>query len=223
MDSVRNSYSADNMEQPRNTRSPLRLTLLIVSLLGLILTSIFLCRRSVHQIQEASASIYKDRLVPTAIIARLTSQVYQKRLLLEPYVLGQTKPQASNVASSLDRLNRQIDSLLTEFGQTKLTPKEADQFNRLKQRLAVYNQLEGEITNNLTDLPKANQIFFVGTGRTAFGEVSQTLADLSTLQVTVGEELVSQSRGQSNYIYVLTAIQIGLVLTVGLSLFWHRL
>jgi len=211
------------MEQPRNTRSPLRLTLLIVSLLGLILTSIFLCRRSVHQIQEASASIYKDRLVPTAIIARLTSQVYQKRLLLEPYVLGQTKPQASNVASSLDRLNRQIDSLLTEFGQTKLTPKEADQFNRLKQRLAVYNQLEGEITNNLTDLPKANQIFFVGTGRTAFGEVSQTLADLSTLQVTVGEELVSQSRGQSNYIYVLTAIQIGLVLTVGLSLFWHRL
>ncbi|RIV17741.1 hypothetical protein DYU11_31040 [Fibrisoma montanum] len=211
------------MEQPRNTRSPLRLTLLIVSLLGLILTSIFLSRRSVHQIQEASASIYKDRLVPTAIIARLTSQVYQKRILLEPYVLGQTKPQASNVASSLDRLNRQIDSLLTEFGQTKLTPKEADQFNRLKQRLAVYNQLEGEITNNLTDLPKANQIFFVGTGRTAFGEVSQTLADLSTLQVTVGEELVSQSRGQSNYIYVLTAIQIGLVLTVGLSLFWHRL
>ncbi|CCH52592.1 hypothetical protein BN8_01604 [Fibrisoma limi BUZ 3] len=223
MNRTHNPYPADFMERPHTTRSPLRLTLLIVSLLGLILTSIFLSRRSVHQIQEASTSIYKDRLVPTAIIAKLTSQVYQKRLLLEPYVLGKTTSDVDLVVAGLDRINRQIDSLLTEFGQTKLTPKEADQFNRLKQRLAVYNELEGDLTKNLTDLPRAQQIFFVGTGYTAFGQVAQTLAELSTLQLTVGEELVSESRGQSNYIYVLTAIQIGLVLTVGLSLFWHRL
>jgi hypothetical protein len=181
-----------------------------------------LSRRSVHQIQQASASIYKDRLVPTAIIANLTSKIYQKRLLLEPHVLGETKPGASSMGSTLDRLNRQVDSLLTEFGETKLTRQEANQLTLLEQRLAIYNQLEGEITRQLVNQPEAQQVLFAGTGHTAFGQVAQTLTELSTLQLMVGEQLVNQSRGQTNYIYVLTTIQIGLVLIVGISLFWHR-
>ena len=210
------------MEKPRKSRSRLRLTLLIVSLLGLSLTSIFLSRRSVYQIQQASASIYNDRLVPTAIIASLTSKIYQKRLLLEPHVLGNTKPAASLVGVTLDRLNRRVDSLLTEFGQTKLTRKEAEQLTLLKQRLAVYNQLEEEIMTKLSNQPQAQQILFAGTGHTAFGQVAQTLSELSALQLTVGEQLLNQSRGQTNYIYVLTTIQIGLVLIVAFSLFWNR-
>jgi hypothetical protein len=209
------------MKQPHNTRSRLRLTLLIVSLLGLSLTSIFLSRRTVRQIQQASASIYRDRLVPTAIIASLTSKIYQKRLLLEPHVLGETKPGA-HLVTTLDRLNRQVDSLLTEFGQTTLTSEEAVQLTLLKKRLAAYNQLEGEMTTKLVDQPQARQELFAGTGHTAFGQVAHTLTDLSTLQLTVGEQLLDQSRGQTNYIYVLTTLQIGLVLVVGLSLFWHR-
>jgi hypothetical protein len=210
------------MEQTHNTRSRLRLTLLVVSLLGLSLTSIFLSRRTVQQIQQASASIYQDRLVPTAIIASLTSRIYQKRLLLEPYVLGETKPGANLVGSALDRLNRQADSLLTEFAQTKLTPEEADQLALLQRRLAAYNQLEAEITTELADQPQAQQALYAGTGHTAFGQVAKTLTELSTLQLTVGEQLLDESRGQTNYIYVLTTVQIGLVLVVGLSLFWHR-
>lgn len=210
------------MQQLRTNRSPLRFTLLIISLLGLILTSIFLSRRSAHQIQEASASIYKDRLVPTAIIAKLTSRIYQKRLLLEPYVLGKTKADTGLVSSRLDRINRQVDSLLTEFDQTKLTIEESDRLNLLKQQLSTYNQLEGELTINLADLPKARQKLFAGSGNTSFGQVAKTLAELSALQLTVGEELLNQSRGQTNYIYVLTALQIGLVLVVGMCLFWHR-
>lgn len=210
------------MEQTPDTRSRLRLTLLIVSLLGLSLTSIFLSRRTVHQIQQASASIYKDRLVPTAIIASLTSKIYQKRLLLEPHVLGEEKPGANVVGARLERLNRQVDSLLTEFVQTKLTPEEADQLALLQQRLAAYNQLEAEMTTKLVDQPQAQQVLFAGTGHTAFGQVAATLTELSTLQLTVAEQLLNQSRGQTNYIYVLTTIQIGLVLIVALSLFWRR-
>lgn len=210
------------MSQTTKPHSPLRLTLLILSLLGLILTSIFLSRRSIHAVQEASASIYKDRLVPSAIIAQLSARVYQKRLLLETYVLGSTRTNRSQLVGTLSRLNRQVDSLLTEYGRTKLTASEADQFGLLKQRLTAYNQLERELTTNLSDLPKARQTLFTGTGNTTFSEVTQTLAELSTIQLTVGEELVGQSRGETNYIYVLTALQIGLVLFVGLSLFWHR-
>lgn len=209
------------MKQPYNNRSRLRLNLLVVSLLGLGLTSIFLSRRTVQQIQQASASIYQDRLVPTAIIASLNAKIYQKRLLLEPYVLGKTKPDANQIGFALNRLNRQIDSLLIEFGQTKLTVKEAEQLTLLKQRLNSYNQLEQEMTTKLVDQLQAQQVLFIGTGYTTFGQVAQTLIELSNLQLRVGEQLLNQSRGQTNYIYVLTTIQIGLVMVVGLGLFWH--
>ncbi|MDJ1481320.1 MCP four helix bundle domain-containing protein [Cytophagaceae bacterium YF14B1] len=210
------------MEKSTNNRSTLRLTLLIASLLGLILTSIFLSRRSVNQIQETSASIYKDRLVPTAIIASLNSKVYQKRLLLESYVLGKTDSSGSFMGSTINRLNRQIDSLLVEYDKTKLTAKESDQFTLLKQRLSVYNQLEEEIIAKRVSQPKEQQTLFAGTAYTTFGQVAQTLAELSSLQLTVGERLLNQSRGQANYMYVLTALQIGLVLIIGFSLFWQR-
>lgn len=205
-----------------DTRSALRSILLIVSLLGLILTGIFLNRRSVHDIQRASASIYKDRLVPTGILVKLTATVYRKRLLLETYVLANPKPDRSLTASTLDRLNRRTDSLLTEFGQTTLTVREADRLRILTQQLAVYNRLEGELATNLSSRPRAQQTLFAGSGSTAFGQVAQTLDELVSLQLTVGEQLLGESRGQTNYIYVLTALQIGLVLLIGLILFWQR-
>ncbi|MEZ0485368.1 MCP four helix bundle domain-containing protein [Fibrella aquatica] len=210
------------MKQLPENRSRLQLTLLVVSLLGLILTSIFLNRRSIHQVQETSVSIYKDRLIPTAIITRLTAKIYQKRLLLEPYMLGKTNPDAKLIETTLSGVNDQIDSLLTEFEHTRLTSHEADQLTLLKQRLATYNQLEKELTTNLANLPKAQQVLFAGNGYTTFNQVAQTLTELSAVQLTVGEELLNESRGQTKYIYVLTALQIALVFIVGFSLFWHR-
>lgn len=211
------------MKQPSNHASSLRLTVLIGSLLGLILTSIFFNRRSLKELQGASASIYKDRLIPAALIAKITSRVYRKRLLLESYVLGNTQASARPVGANLDLINRQVDSLLTEFEQTKLTPDEAHQLTLLRQQLVDYNQLEGKLTTNLGELPKAQQVLFVGNGNTAFGQVATILSDLSDLQLTVGQELLKQSTGQTKYIYALTALQIGLVLVAGLCLFWHRL
>lgn len=210
------------MTSSSNTRSSVRSVLLIVSCLGLILTSIFLNRRSINDIQHASASIYKDRLVPMGMLVDLTATVYRKRLLLETFVLATRKPETAPMASTLDRLNRRTDSLLTEFEKTSLTVMETSQLQSLKQQLTVYNQLEGELTTRLNDQPTAQQALFAGGSSTAFGQVAHTLNDLVSLQLTVGEELLGESRGQTNYIYVLTALQIGLVLMIGLSLFWHR-
>jgi hypothetical protein len=188
----------------------------------LILTSVFLSRRRVHDIQQASTSIYTDRLVPTGMLVNLTAAIYRKRLLLETYVLATDKPNTVQIVSTIDRFNRRTDSLLTEFERTKLTVKETEQLRLLRQQLAVYRQLEGELTSDLVDLPVIRQTLFAGSGSAAFSQVAQTLDELAALQLSVGEELLDKSGGQVNYIYVLTALQIGLVLMIGLSLFWHR-
>jgi hypothetical protein len=210
------------MIRSSDTRLSVRSILLIVALLSLILTSVFLSRRRVHDIQQASTSIYTDRLVPTGMLVNLTAAIYRKRLLLETYVLATDKPNTVQIVSTIDRFNRRTDSLLTEFERTKLTVKETEQLRLLRQQLAVYRQLEGELTSDLVDLPVIRQTLFAGSGSAAFSQVAQTLDELAALQLSVGEELLDKSGGQVNYIYVLTALQIGLVLMIGLSLFWHR-
>lgn len=211
------------MTKPSEKRTRTRSVLLIIGLLGLILTSVFLSRQRVNDVQAASSSIYKDRLVPSGIIVSLTSAIYRKRLLLETYVLAAEKPDTNRIASALEQLNRRVDSLLTDFRRTKLTVQEADQLRVLQQQLTVYNQLEADLITNRVDSSNGQQILFAGSGSTTFGQIARTLDQLSALQLTVGEELLGESRGQTNSIYVLTAIQIGLVLMIALSLFWHRM
>jgi hypothetical protein len=206
-----------------NKQSPVKSAILVVCLLGLILTSIFLSRRSLSEVQNASASIYNDRLVPSGILVNLTSTVYRKRLLLESYVLTPNKPDKSSVSSMLDRLNDRIDSLLSEFERTKLTNREADQLQLLKQRLRNYKEIETQLSTNRLNSSDSQQALLAATGNKAFGLVAQTLDELSALQLTIGEDLLSGSRQETNYSYVLTALQIGLVLMIGLSLVWHRL
>ncbi|SOD79561.1 MCP four helix bundle domain-containing protein [Spirosoma fluviale] len=202
--------------------NPLRSGLLVISLLGLILTSIFLSRRNTYKIQEDSVSIYKDRLVPTAILVNLMSTVYGKRMLLETQLLTKGKPDVGLGGSNMDQFNRRTDSLLTEFGRTKLTVKEADQLRLFKRQLSVYDRLEVDLATKFTSLSKDQQLQIARRASTAFGQTVQTLNELASLQLTVGEELLEESRGQTNDIYILTALQIGLVLFVGLSLYWHR-
>ncbi len=210
------------MEQPAQKQSRLRATLLVIGLLGLVLTSIFLSRRSVNAVQKASASIYQDRLVPSGILVNLTSAIYKKRLVLDTYVLKGGGANNQLIRSGLDRLNRRIDSLLTEFERTRLTVREGNRLRLLRERLSIYNSLETQFTADQPDSPGTQRTLLVGTSSASFGQVTQILDELSALQLTVGNELMRESRGQANYIYVLTALQIGLVLMIGVSLFWYR-
>ncbi len=204
-------------------QSRLQAVMLVIGLLGLVLTSIFLSRRSVHEIQKLSASIYQDRLVPSGILVNLTSAIYRKRLVLETHLLTVGKPDNRQIGSGLERINRRIDSLLTEFDRTKLTVREADRLKMLKERLSIYNGLETQLATNQFSSPGTQRSLIADAGSASFGQVAQLLDELSALQLTVGEKLLSESSGQTNYIYVLTALQIGLVVMIGVSLFWHRL
>ena len=210
------------MEEPAKKPSRLQSIMLIVGLLGLTLISIFLNRRSVHEIQKIASSIYQDRLVPSGILVNLTSAIYRKRLVLETFVLTVGETDRRQVSSGLERLNRQIDSLLTEFERTKLTVIEANRLQLLKEQLKLYNGLETQLTTNQTGSSGSQRALFASTGSTSFGQVAQTLDELSALQLRVGEELLGESRGRTNYIYVLTALQIGLSVVISVSLFWHR-
>ncbi len=212
------------MNQPTPSRSRLRATLLLIGILGLILTSIFLSRSSIGQIEKSVASIYKDRLAPTAIIVHLTSNLYGKRLLLENYLLAAESPDPALLQYKMDRSDRHTDSLLTEFEKTKLTVREAEEIKEFRQYITQYNQLEKQVLQQAnTNRPQAQQMLFTGSGNAAFGQAATKLDELSALQLSVGEELLSESRSNVDHIYVFTALQIGLTLLIGIIVFRRRI
>ncbi|AQG80680.1 MCP four helix bundle domain-containing protein [Spirosoma montaniterrae] len=208
------------MNQPTQPRSRLRATLLLIGILGLILTSIFLSRSSVGQIEKSVASIYKDRLAPTAILVHLTSNLYGKRLVLENYLLSAERPDPTLLQGQMDRSDRHTDSLLTEFEQTRLTQREAEELRAFRQYITEYNQLEKQVLQQATtNRTQAQKMLFTGSGNTAFGQAATKLDELSALQLTVGEELLSESRSNVDHIYVFSALQIGLTLLIGIIVF----
>ncbi|KAB7731258.1 hypothetical protein F5984_10680 [Rudanella paleaurantiibacter] len=189
----------------------LRDIILFASFLGLILVSVFLCRRALVDIQEMTTSIYEDRLVPTALVVNLTSAVYRKRMLLEknPPTEG---PAAAALQERVKVDNQRVDSLITDYTKTKLTTEEAGQLRLFQQQLADYNKAEAGVLNRT---PTQTADVYSQTLLDTFGQMLNSLNKLATLQLTVGEDVLEQARQKTRYILILTALQIGLILLIG--------
>lgn len=209
---------------PRNrSNSRLRTIIVFIALFGLILASIFFSRRSAQQIRQSTTSIYNDRLIPTALLVELTETLYGKRLAVENYLLTAGKPDADSPASQLRTADGRIDSLMREFEQTKLTPEESQYLRAFQQSHQSYGQLEKRAVELAkTDLKKAQGLLFADTGPAVFAQATTQLHALTKLQVSVGDELLTESKEEISHVYVLTALQIGLLVLIAFAVFWRN-
>lgn len=189
----------------------LRDIILFASFLGLILVSVFLCRRALVDIHQMTTSIYEDRLVPTALVVNLTSAVYRKRMVLESTPPAEGAPTVA-LQERVKADNRRVDSLITDYVKTKLTSEEANQLRLFQQQLSDYNKAEAEA---LTRVSTQAADVYSKTLLDTFGQLLNSLNKLATLQLTVGEDVLEQAREKTRFILILTALQIGLILLIG--------
>jgi len=190
--------------------------LLIASFLGLILLSVFLCRRNLTDIQEMTTSIYQDRLVPTATTMSLASAMYRKRQLLDHCAQADQKTSPAVLKWQIEDTNERVDSLIEAFAKTQLTTTEANHLRTFRQRLALYNRSERAFLASATQPTASSDSMAV-----AFRQLTDELNNLAALQVTVGEDLLDDAREKTRSTLVLTACQIGLILLIG-GLIWQR-
>ncbi len=211
------------MPAPDSTRNRSRTLFLLIALLSLILVSVFLSRDSLLQLRQASVSTYNDRLVPTAIIVQLTATLNNQRQSLEDYVFSEQKQSMKLLTWQIDHNKRRADSLLTRFSKTLMTEEETIELQAFRRQLADYNQLTNEtLTVAATNPSRAGQLLLTPSNRNAFGQMNRTLDQLTTLQLTVGDELLTESNDQTNHIFVLTALQIGMILLICITVLRGR-
>jgi len=211
------------MPAPDSTRNRSRTLFLLIALLSLILVSVFLSRDSLLQLRQASVSTYNDRLVPTAIIVQLTATLNNQRQSLEDYVFSEQKQSMKLLTWQIDHNKRRADSLLTRFSKTLMTEEETIELQAFRRQLTDYNQLTNEtLTVAATNPSRAGQLLLTPSNRNAFGQMNRTLDQLTTLQLTVGDELLTESNDQTNHIFVLTALQIGMILLICITVLRGR-
>jgi hypothetical protein len=198
--------------------------LLLSSVMVLTIISTLISRRVVGRIGESFSSIYKDRLLPAVDLLYLNENLHGKRLLLERHLLAPDGQESAAISDQLKRFDYKIDSLVQDLRQTYLTPEEVGYLQAFTRSQTEYARLEADILRRVEANDRAGATtVFTRDGGTVFRETTVHLNELAHLQTVEGEELLHGVQDEAAYLYVITALQIGLCLVIGVlvaSLLW---
>lgn len=181
------------------------LVLVIILLCGVLLERSFFSR-----VNEASTSIYNDRLVPSAAVYHLSDHITQRFFIADEY-LKNYPLKSHEVTRQLSFHEQQMDSIILEFKETYLINSESKSLEVLKDHLDHYKAVEKELltTGNPSKLQVTHQLY---------RNIREELLKLSQIQTRVGKELLEETQtitsnaGMISYIQVVALIITCLVI-----------
>ena len=109
----------------------------VAFLLALVLFGVFvknvLDRNNVSDLGDSFSSVYNDRLLVESYIYQLSDQLYQKQILFDQ--CRQPLSDNNQLELNIKRHNATINSLIQEYGKTKLTDQESIYFEAFKMNI----------------------------------------------------------------------------------------
>ncbi|CAG5003997.1 hypothetical protein DYBT9275_03276 [Dyadobacter sp. CECT 9275] len=195
----------------------LKAAFLLTGIMLAIILGTLVSRQNIKGINKSFSSIYQDRLLPTTTIIYMTENLYGKRLTLERYLLsGQDMP-VGDLKERLQHHNAKIDSLVTSFEGTYLVDQEAKSLVALKNRMNEYALLEKMILNFYTSGHyEEGKKLFEGAGASTFQSTIMNLNELTTIQSSVGQELIKESKSDIANVDNILLFQISMAVVIGL-------
>lgn len=198
-----------------------KVIVLLTSMIVLIGVTNYMEQQNIDRMHESFKSIYYDRLIPATEIFHMTQNLYNQRILMET-ALRSSQPVSPNLNEALRNLTRNTDERIVSFEKTFLVQHESYALVAFKRGMHDYETIEAEIVKTLLagHREKALEIYYQRL-RPKFSQTLRELEDLSSIQTSVGKDILEQSRStlsNSNLILILqivTAIIIG-VMTHGL-------
>ncbi len=197
-----------------NIHNKAKPALLLMVVVVIILGSSFLEKSLMKDMNTSISSIYKDRLVPAAELFQINDLMYNKRLILEKYLLQPTAENAKLTKQQLAAHTTQINSIIQQFEATYLVAEESRSFNEFKVEMNRYNALEKKILTS-----GANKMVSAGAEKEmaqVFSHIRHELSLLSDIQIKVGEELVHSSEVTTGSARLLSNLQIAIVVIITL-------
>jgi len=195
-------------------KSKIAVLLLVVG--GTIMGSNFLEKKFFTDINQSVSSIYNDRLIPAAELFHANDIMYKKRLLLEKFLATPVLQPVGTIQEQLAVYNAQIDSIVLAYEDTYLVNEESIRLQHFKKSVYQYNQLEAKY------LAKAGEFSpDVYEKRLAplFIDIHQDLVQLSSIQTSVGKDLLHGSQNISSGVNLLSNLQMAVAVIIMLVVY----
>lgn len=196
-----------------NARSSFKICLtLTVLLTSLILTSFFE-KQHLKSIDECFSSIFADRLVPATDMFLIADQLYQKRMMLQSFLLASEETELI----PLQEQNLSIDSLLAKYKETYLVNDEVVCLKTLIAKWKAYQIHEAKILALMSHQDRDQALLlFNTTGKDLFSSIIADLEQLTRIQSQVGANLMDTSKSNIASTNSLLTFQSSIIIIVAL-------
>ncbi len=181
-----------------SSKSKVAITLL--SMIILLLCGVLVERYFFSKMNEGSASMYNDRLIPSTAIFHLSDHIAQRRLLMLSKARYEDQ-QVEEIQRTLSWHQHKEDSIITAFEQTYLVEDESVSLEQLKAELNAYNQLEANLITSPTDSELAKLDI-------QYSNIRKELMELSNIQTRVGQKLQTENERLTSNADVITQLLV---------------
>jgi hypothetical protein len=192
--------------------------LLLMVVVVTIISCNFLEKKFFTDINKSVSSIYNDRLIPAAELFHANDIMYKKRLILEKYLINPAQQDYRAVKQQLATHNAQIDSIILAFGASYLVDEESNRLHHFKTSVDRYNHLENIYLAKAQALVLPPDTYESQMGP-LFKAIHEDLVLMSSIQTSVGKELLNGSRTISGSANLISNLQTAMVVVIMLVVY----
>ena len=159
----------------------------------IVLTTNLIDKENFNELKESTTTIYKDRIVASDLIFDISYLIQEQKMAIATVDTAFFEGKSKSV-------QRKLDTLIARFEHTRLTSKEANTLNALKQDLKSFAELQDGFISNTT----RNESETVALVKL----IDQHLYDLSKVQLKEGKKQMLKSVQTMKTIDLFTRIEI---------------
>lgn len=175
----------------------------ILVIFALVLATNLIDRSSFIRVNDAIVTIYKDRLVVSEMLFKINNILHDKELAV-------AKEEQIYFNSDNKTGKKEIEGILSEYEETKLTAEESRKFEALKSEINKLARLEESFrTGDFSNSTEYNKVI---------NECEKLICELSDIQITEGSRQVKMSKKDLGTVDLFTQIEIYILVLLAIAI-----
>ena len=207
------------MKFPYLISQKLKIALGLMIIIIILLMTNLLTKKHFSDLQKSYSSVYEDRLLVEIHIYKITTFLFDKKILLNKFI----EQEDLQIISKNHALNDSIDSRIVAYETTYFTKKETEVFRNLKNHLNQLYSLENSLFNNDILKDKYESLLNINECNSL---LSSHLAQLSNIQREEGKREITKSNKLVASSKLTLQFELAILIIIGLIiqalLFAHK-
>jgi hypothetical protein len=190
-----------------------KIALALTTLLVALMLSGYFEKHYLKSIDQGFSSMFADRLVPATDMFLIADQFYERRMLLQAFLLSPEEVPMPLLCEQQES----IDFLLAKYQATYLVEEETVCLTSLVAKWKAYQEQEARILALASQHNTAGAILLFSTeGKELFRSIITDLEQLTRIQSQVGKNLMDSSKSNIASTNSILSFQSALIIIVAL-------